>query len=167
MRDFEVATEVDHTSLSHTELQNASSFRCVHRWKGSTIKVRLGIRGYNHHVQDEDPVFASTPSRSSLKLVLTLSLAYNWSIHMFDITTAFLRAPLHEQLYAWGSIRVLPRRKNPVEYTQRRLRAEDITTVLAIPFLVYTRECRIHTAKFRTEHLQSQHTQCLPVCLRR
>ena len=32
MGDFEVATGVDHKSLSPTELQKALGFRFVHRW---------------------------------------------------------------------------------------------------------------------------------------
>ena len=95
MRDFDVATEVDHTSLSPTQLQHALDFRLVHRWKGSTVKSRLCTRRCKQHVQYVDSVFASTPSLSSLKLMMTLSLAYIWSIDTFDIVTAFLIAHLH------------------------------------------------------------------------
>jgi hypothetical protein len=68
MREFEVATGVSPDRLTAYELRNALDFRFVHRWKGSAVKSRLCIRGYKQQVHDEDTVFASTPSLSSLKL---------------------------------------------------------------------------------------------------
>ena len=35
-------------------------------------------------------------------------MSYNWSIRSYDITTAFLRAPLQETLYAWAPKEVYP-----------------------------------------------------------
>ena len=64
MRDFGVATEVDHTTMSTEYLHIALDFRFVHRWKGSTITSRLCIICYKQHVQYEDSVYASTPSQA-------------------------------------------------------------------------------------------------------
>ena len=93
MREFDVVTEVDHARLSAAELQSSLDFRSAHRWKGNTIINRLCIRGYKQHVQDEDTVCASTQSHRSLKLMITLSAACKWSVHAYNITTAFLHAP--------------------------------------------------------------------------
>ena len=100
--DFNAATKVYHTSLLPEVLHNALEVRLVHIWKGPSVKSRVCARGYNPQVHDVDIVFASTPSVSARKLMLTDALAYNWSTHAYDITTTFLHAPLPEPLYAWA-----------------------------------------------------------------
>ena len=61
------------------------------------------------------------------KLLMTLSLACNWSIDTFDIRTSFLHAPLQETLYAWAPTsstgKVEPRgsyAKQPTDSGQRQ-----------------------------------------------
>ena len=64
---------------------------------GYAAKIRRCIRGCKQRVQYEDSVFASTPQTSSLKIMMSLSLPYNWIIHAPDITTSFLHVgQLHE-----------------------------------------------------------------------
>ena len=82
-------------------LRSALEFRVVHRYRGSTYKNILCVRGYTQHVRYEYLVFASTPSLGSLKLMLTVSLAYIWSIHTYGIATVVLHGTLHDALYAW------------------------------------------------------------------
>ena len=48
---------------------------------------------------DSDSLFASTPSLVTLRLMLALVIARNWSCALADISTAFLHVPLTEELF--------------------------------------------------------------------
>ena len=73
---------------------DAMTFLWVLKWKGSSVKARLCVRGFKQIIQDIDDTFASTPVIVILKLLLMFALSFNWSIECFDITTAFLHAVL-------------------------------------------------------------------------
>ena len=52
------------------------------------------VRGYTQQVDDRDELFASTPSLTTLKLLLTLSSAFSWHIATGDVSTSFSCTPL-------------------------------------------------------------------------
>ena len=66
----------------------------VLKWKGSSVRARLCVRGFNQVIKDLDDTFVSTPAILVLKLLILFALAFSWSIEGFDITKAFLRAML-------------------------------------------------------------------------
>lgn len=93
MINFDVFSEVPVTSLSDSELWHAISSRWVKTRKpDGTVRCRLVVRGFDQVVEDPDQTFASTPSLTTLKLLLTLSVAFGWDVSTGDISTAFLHA---------------------------------------------------------------------------
>ena len=68
---------------------------CIVRWK-----ARLVVRG-DHQVEGIDftDTFSPTIARSSLKYILALAARYDWEIKQIDFDTAFLNAPLEEDVY--------------------------------------------------------------------
>ena len=65
------------------------------------------VRGLEQKAEDLDDTFASAPSLVTLKLLLTLAAALNWSVTCGDISTAFLHV-----LITGEDIRVIP----PLEF---------------------------------------------------
>jgi hypothetical protein len=89
--------------LSHT----ISSRWVKTRKLDGSVRCRLVVRGFDQVVDGPDQTFASTPSLTSLKLLLTLSVAFGWDVSTGDIGTAFLYA-----LITGEDIYVIP----PAEY---------------------------------------------------
>ena len=107
MKNFDVFDEVPTSSLSEEALSEAISTRWVKvRKSDGTVRCRIVVRGYTQQVDDRDELFASTPSLTTLKLLLTLSSAFGWHIATGDVSTAFLHAAVD------GDIYVIP----PLEY---------------------------------------------------
>eukprot|EP00438_Fugacium_kawagutii_P005573 Skav228719 [mRNA] locus=scaffold1830:163434:164903:- [translate_table: standard] len=91
--DFQVFEEVSDSKLSEEQLASAISTRWVKvRKHDGSVRCRLVVRGYDQVVEDLDDTFASTPSLTTLKLLLTLAVAFGWKITTLDISTAFLHA---------------------------------------------------------------------------
>ena len=110
-------------SLSHFAISYRIAKRIRHPISTSMERIcnqrKLCARRYNQHVHDEVSVLASTPSQSSIKLMLTLSLVYNWSNHTFDITTAFVHALSQETLCAWAPSEFYPESRTLWEYSRQ------------------------------------------------
>ena len=107
MKNFDVFDEVPTSSLSEEALSEAISTRWVKvRKSDGAVRCRIVVRGYTQQVEDRDELFASTPSLTTLKLLLTLSSAFGWHIATGDVSTAFLHAAVD------GDIYVIP----PLEY---------------------------------------------------
>eukprot|EP00438_Fugacium_kawagutii_P000228 Skav212273 [mRNA] locus=scaffold732:198163:199647:- [translate_table: standard] len=106
--DFDVFEEVKNDTLTDEQLNSAISTRWVKvRKHDGTVRCRLVVRGYDQVVEDLDDTFASTPSLTTLKLLLTLAVTFEWKITALDISTAFLHA-----LVTGEEILVIP----PVEF---------------------------------------------------
>ena len=107
MKNFDVFDEVPTSSLSEEALSEAMSTRWVKvRKSDGTVRCRIVVRGYTQQVYDRDELFASTPSLTTLKLLLTLSSAFGWRIATGDVSTAFLHAAVDGDIYVippWGS----------------------------------------------------------------
>ena len=99
MKEHCVYTEVLTSGLSAETIATAISTRWVHRWKGLVVKSRLCARGFTQVIEDADTIFASTPSLTTMKCLLTLALSLNWTITAGDVSTAFLHAPLEDDIY--------------------------------------------------------------------
>ena len=101
-------------SLSSEEIAHALDFTWAIKWKGSDIRARLCVRGFNQIVKDLDHTFASTPVLLILKLLIVLALSMSWCIFTFDITTAFLHAsldPNDDLIYVWPPVEYFPFRE--------------------------------------------------------
>lgn len=63
-------------------------------------KARLVVKGYaQKHGEDFYDVFAPVARFPSLRILLALAAANDWQLRQFDVTTAFLYAPLQEEIY--------------------------------------------------------------------
>ena len=92
LKDFDVFEEVPTDSLTQEQLRACIPTGWVHKPKALEVKSRIVVRGYAEQVQDKDDTFASTPSFTTLKLLLVLAVARNWHILGADVSTAFLHA---------------------------------------------------------------------------
>jgi hypothetical protein len=92
LKDFDVFEEVPTDSLTQEQLRTVIPTGWVHKPKALEVKSRIVVRGYAEQVQDKDNTFASTPSFTTLKLLLVLAVARNWYILGADVSTAFLHA---------------------------------------------------------------------------
>ena len=93
MVNFDVFTEVPVTQLNQDQLSSAISSKWVKTRKpDGSVRCRLVCRGFDQVVDDPDQTFASTPSLTTLKLLLTLAVTFGWNVFTGDISTAFLHA---------------------------------------------------------------------------
>ena len=100
MENFDVFDEVPMSSLSEEVLSEATSNRWVKvRKSDGAVRCRIVVRGYTQQLNDRDELFASTPSLTTLKLLLTLSSAFGWRIATGDVSTAFLHAAVDSDIY--------------------------------------------------------------------
>jgi len=106
MKTFDVYEEIPETSLSVEQLSEVIDTKWVHRYKGQGVRSRLVVRGFMQNIEDADDTFASTPTLITLKILLLMSLAKDWSVRTADVSTAFLHATLTTDVYV----------KPPAEY---------------------------------------------------
>ena len=93
MINFDVFTEVSVAQLNQDQLSSAISSKWVKTRKpDGSVRCRLVCRGFDQVVDDPDQTFASTPSLTTLKLLLTLAVTFGWDVFTGDISTAFLHA---------------------------------------------------------------------------
>jgi hypothetical protein len=63
-------------------------------------KARLVVRGFSQvEGEDYDETFAPVAKFSSIRTLLTLSASLDWEIDQMDVETAFLLAPLKDEIY--------------------------------------------------------------------
>ena len=109
MRDFDVVDEVSVDDVSPEALNSEISTKWVKvRKPDGTARCRIVGRGYTQQVEDEDETFASTPSLTTLRLLLTLAVAKGWHISIGDISTAFLHALVDGDFYVILSLEFYP-----------------------------------------------------------
>ena len=112
MQHFGVFEEVDVDKVPAELLDEAISTRWVKvRKTDGTLRTRLVVRGYTQEVADKDETFASTPSLTTLRLLLTLAVAKGWSVSTGDISTAFLHANVEGDFYVIPPLEFYPEGK--------------------------------------------------------
>ena len=92
LKDFDVFEEIHTSNLSDQQIKSAIPTGWVHKAKGLEVKSRVVVRGYAEQVSDPDDTYASTPSFTTLKLLLTLAISRSWFVMGADVSTAFLHA---------------------------------------------------------------------------
>ena len=90
MKAQQVYTEVSFSNLTKAQSKVIKS-RWVLRQKGNRVRARIMAKGYTEEVNDNDDIYASTPI-FCVRLLLTLTLTFNWIVRTVDISTAFLHA---------------------------------------------------------------------------
>ena len=64
------------------------------------FKVRLVAKGFQQHASvDFLDTFSPVVKASTIQIIFTLVVAYNWDILQIDINNAFLNGILHEDVY--------------------------------------------------------------------
>ena len=77
-------------------------YRVKYRQDGSIdkFKARLVARGYEQILGiDYDETFSPVVRLTSVRIILALSIQHNLILHTMDVDTAFLNAPLEEEIY--------------------------------------------------------------------
>ena len=64
-----------------------------------SVRARLVCKGFEEQIDDKDSVFAATANFSTLMVLLTVGLATYFQFHVMDVSTAFLHAPVHTEVY--------------------------------------------------------------------
>ena len=104
MGAFDVFEEVDADVAIGKEV---ISLGWVYKPKGDEIRCRLVARQYAW-MEKRDDTFAATPSSVSLRCVLAVAAMENRFVQVADFTTAFLNAPLSEEIYGKPPAGFLP-----------------------------------------------------------
>ena len=111
MKDFTVYTEKPIEECTEEQVRNAIGVKWVKRWKTDTeLQMRLVVQGCYQDAQalDSDTLFASTPSLVTLRIMLIMALTRNWCINLADVSTAFLHAPMTEDIFIWPPAEYYP-----------------------------------------------------------
>ncbi|KAL6312440.1 hypothetical protein AAG906_004808 [Vitis piasezkii] len=64
------------------------------------FKAKLVTKGFQQHASvDFSDIFSPIVKASTIQIIFTLVVAYNWDIQQVDINNAFLNGILHEDVY--------------------------------------------------------------------
>ena len=101
MKDFDVCDEVLVKDCTDEQVNGAPDCRWVKVWKNETdLRCRVVVRGCFQNVEknEEDNLFASTPSLVTMRLLLCMAMS---GITRGDVRTAFLHAAMSGEVYVW------------------------------------------------------------------
>eukprot|EP00439_Symbiodinium_sp_Y106_P041349 s1009_g5.t1 len=97
MKEFDVYDEVLVKDCTEEQVNEALDCRWVKVWKNEIdLRCRVVVRGCFQSVEknEEDNLFASTPSLVTMRLLLCMAMSRNWGMTLGDVSTAFLHAPM-------------------------------------------------------------------------
>ena len=77
IKEFDVKDDIHVNDLPPSAWQDAMDLVWVLKWKGSSVRARLCVRGFNQVITDLDDTFASTPVIVVLKVLVLFALAFN------------------------------------------------------------------------------------------
>ena len=99
----ELSSFVEHKTFARaprSQCGNICSSRWVLRWKEvdgqRCVKARLTIRGFEDLT--DVPSYASTATRWTQRLVVSIAVQRKWSLYIADVSTAFLRGMSFQEL---------------------------------------------------------------------
>ena len=104
MKDFDVHDEVLVKDCTEEQVNEALDCRWVKVWKNETdLGCRVVVRGCFQNVEknEEDNLFASTPSLGTMRLLLCMAMSRHCGITLGDVSTAFLHAAMSGEVYVW------------------------------------------------------------------
>jgi len=63
-------------------------------------KARLVAKGFTQtHGIDYQETFALVAKINSIRILLSLAVNFNWTLHQYDVKNAFLNGELHKEIY--------------------------------------------------------------------
>ena len=92
MKKQGVYSEVNINDLTPEQQATIIESRWVLRDKGDKVRARIVAKGYTEQIEDADKIYASTPIFSTLRILLTMAMAKQWTVKAGDISVAFLHA---------------------------------------------------------------------------
>ena len=99
MKSFDVYDEIPIEKCSQEDIDNAWDGTWVKRRKtAAKVRCRLCVRGCFPETMDQDDVLASAPTLVTLRVLLLMTLSRCWTATTFDISAAFLHAPMTERI---------------------------------------------------------------------
>ena len=104
MKGFDVYDEVLVKDCTDEQVNEALDCRWVKVWKNETdLRCRVVVKGCFQNVEknEEDNLFASTPSLVTMRLLLCMAMSRNWGITLGEVSTAFLHAAMSGEVYVW------------------------------------------------------------------
>ena len=104
MKDFDVYDEVPVKDCTDEQINEALTVDGSRYGRmRPTSDAELLVRGCFQNVEknEEDNLFASTPSLVTMRLLLCMALARNWGITLGDVSTAFLHAAMLAEVFVW------------------------------------------------------------------
>ena len=106
-----VYTKKSIEQCTEEEIESVIGLKWVKRWKSDEeLRMRLVAQGcyQDDSALDSDSVFASTPSLVTLRLLLIISIARDWTITLADISTTFLHAAMSDAVFVRPPIEYYP-----------------------------------------------------------
>ena len=77
------------------EINGALPAKWVKAWKtADTVRARVVVMGCFQEQIDPDVVYASTPTLVTMRILLLMALARDWTIKLLDVSIAFLHAAM-------------------------------------------------------------------------
>jgi hypothetical protein len=77
-------------------------YKIKHAANGSVekFKARFVARGFSQKEGiDYDEIFAPVARYTSIKIIISLALVFNWKLHQMDVKTTFLNSEVEQEVY--------------------------------------------------------------------
>ena len=95
MKKFDVYDEFPLSECTPDEINGALPTKWVKTWKtADTVRARVVVMGCFQEQIDLDVLYASTPTLVTMRILLLMAIARNWTIKLLDVSTAFLHAAM-------------------------------------------------------------------------
>ena len=117
--------------------------------------VGLWVEATPNKCEDKDETFASTPSLTTLRLLLTLAVAKGWHISIGDISTAFLHALVDGDFYVIPPLEFYPEGRTLWKLKKALVWPQAQPKALAAALCICHGEERLQTHEVRPEPLRS------------
>eukprot|EP00873_Tetraselmis_striata_P000272 jgi/Tetstr1/420536/TSEL_011626.t1 len=98
--DVEEELEIEEEPLTAEELELGPQRPTLELTHIARFKARLVVQGCRQrHGIDYAETFAPTVKFTTIRVMFAIAVQYGWNIHQVDVDTAFLYAPVEEEIY--------------------------------------------------------------------
>ena len=109
-RKFDVYDEVPLSECTLDEINGALPTKWVKTWKtADTVRARVVVMGCFQEQIDPDVLYANTPTLVTMRILLLMAIARNWTIKLLDVSTAFFTFSYARHCFDRTAERVLPK----------------------------------------------------------
>ena len=94
-KKFGVYDEVPMSERTPDEINGALPSQWVSTWKtADSVTAQIVVTDRFQGQLDPDVLYASTPTRVTMRILLLMAIAGNWTIKLLDVSNAFLHAAM-------------------------------------------------------------------------